>query len=324
MKAIAIEQRKLVWTDVEDPVLKTGEVSIRVHATAVNRADLSQREGNYAPPPGSSDILGLECSGIVDDVAVGVKSFKVGDKVCALLAGGGYAEWVAVPEGQVVPIPTGQDFIQAAAIPEVFATAYLNIFMEAAAQEGETVLIHAGASGVGTAAIQMCKVFGNPCFVTVGSQEKVDRCMELGATNGCDRHDDEFVELVPRWTKGGGVDVILDPVGGRYLKDNLKVLNRDGRLVIIGLMGGATTELALGPLMMKRQHIIGSTLRARSIDAKAAVMAELQRRVWPEIEAGSITPIIERVMRIEEAESAHELIASNETIGKVVLQVSLD
>ena len=167
MKAIAIENGELVWTDSEDPVPKSGEVSIRVYATAVNRADLSQREGNYAPPPGSSDILGLECSGVVDDVGLGVESFKIGDKVCALLSGGGYAERVTVPEGQVVPIPADHDFIQAAAIPEVFATAYLNIFMEAAAKEGETVLIHAGASGVGTAAIQMCKVFGNPCFVTV-------------------------------------------------------------------------------------------------------------------------------------------------------------
>ena len=322
MKAIASDGGELVWKEFDDPPLGEGEVAIQVHATAVNRADLSQRAGNYVPPPGASEILGLECAGIVDGVGKNVQSFKSGDAVCALLAGGGYAERVVVPSGQVVPIPAGLDFIQAAALPEVFATAYLNIFMEAAAKPGELVLIHAGASGVGTAAIQMCRAFGNPCFVTVGSQEKVEQCLELGATDGCNRHTDNFVELVPQWTNAAGVDVILDPVGGRYLKHNLQCLRRDGRLVIIGLMGGATAEVALGPLMIKRQRIIGSTLRARSVEAKAAVMNELRRRVWPEIEAGVISPIVESVIPVQEADAAHQLIASNETIGKVVLQVN--
>lgn len=321
MKAIEIEGEKLVWRDVPDPAPKAGEVLIRSHATAVNRADLVQRTGGYPPPPGASPILGLECAGEVVAVGEGVARYKPGDRVCALLAGGGYAELVSVPAGQVLRVPKGLEFEQAASLPEVFATAYLNLYMEAKLEPGERVLLHAGASGVGTAAIQLLKVSHNPCWVTAGAADKIARCMELGAQGGADRHGESFATLAKTWTEGHGFDVILDPVGGAYLKDNLASLAVDGRLVIIGLMGGAEAQVSLGLMMVKRLRIIGSTLRARSIAAKAAVMDELERNVWPAIESGAIRPIIDAVIPIAEAERAHALIASNDTVGKVVLAI---
>jgi putative PIG3 family NAD(P)H quinone oxidoreductase len=321
MKAIKVNGERLEWTDAPTPAAGVGEVRIRVLATAVNRADLVQRGGGYPPPPGASDILGLECAGEVLEVGEGVVRVAPGDAVCALLAGGGYAEQVVVPAGQVLPIPRGLDFVQAAALPEVFATAFLNLYMEAGLTPGETVLLHAGASGVGTAAIQLCAATGNECFVTAGSAEKVARCVELGAAGGWDRHDGSFVEAVRAWS-AAGVDVILDPVGGSYLADNLSVLNVDGRLVIIGLMGGAETAVHLGLMMVKRLHVIGSTLRARPISAKAAVMDRLAEEVWPHIESGRIKPIIEEVVPIEEADRAHQLIAGDQTVGKVILAVA--
>ena len=321
MQAIQIVDGELEWCETPRPTASFGEVVIEVHATAVNRADLSQRGGGYAPPPGASNILGLECSGTVSEVGEEVGSFHVGDEVCALLAGGGYAEYVSVPAGQVLPKPRRLSMIEAAALPEVIATAYLNIYLEANAQFGETVLIHAGASGVGTAAIQLCKALGNPCFVTVGSDEKVRACVVLGATAGCNRHTEKFSSRVLDWTEGNGVDVILDPVGANYLASNLKCLAMDGRLVVIGLLGGAETVLSLGPLMMKRQRVIGSTLRARPIEEKSRIMAELKTRVWPRIDSGEITAVIERVIRVEEAQQAHELLATDQTFGKLVLAV---
>ncbi|HEY5644769.1 MAG TPA: NAD(P)H-quinone oxidoreductase [Pseudomonadales bacterium] len=320
MKAIQVDGDRLVWKETESPTLGTGEVRIRVAATAVNRADLVQRRGGYPPPPGASPILGLECAGEVVEVGEGVARCAPGDRVCALLAGGGYAEEVVVPAGQVLPLPGGIGMVEAAALPEVFATAFLNLFMEANLTRGESVLLHAGASGVGTAAIQLCVQSGNPCFVTAGSAEKIDRCVALGAGGGWNRHDGSFVEAVRAWA-GAGVDVILDPVGAAYLGDNLSVLATDGRLVVIGLMGGAETKLNLGVMMVKRQRLIGSTLRARSVGAKAAVMDRLRDEVWPHIERGAIQPIIETVIPIEEAERAHELVASDATFGKVVLRV---
>jgi len=320
MKAIQVEDGKLVWADAEAGAVGVGEVRIRVAATAVNRADLVQRTGGYPPPPGASPILGLECSGDVLEVGEGVSRVSVGDAVCALLAGGGYAEEVIVPAGQVLPIPAGLSMTEAAALPEVFATAYLNLFMEANTSLGETVLLHAGASGVGTAAIQLCKQRGNPCFVTAGNPEKIERCLALGAEGGWNRHDGDFVEPVKAWAPTG-VDVILDPVGAGYLADNLAVLGLDGRLVIIGLMGGAEASVNLGLMMVKRQRIIGSTLRARSVAAKAAVMDALQAEVWPHIESGAIRPIVEAIIPIEEAERAHALVAADQTFGKVVMAV---
>jgi putative PIG3 family NAD(P)H quinone oxidoreductase len=321
VKAIVVEGSELVWRDVPDPAPARGEVLIRNHASAINRADLVQRSGGYPPPSGASPILGLECAGEVVAVGDGVTRFAPGDRVCALLAGGGYAESVTVPAGQVAPMPRGLSFAEAAALPEVFATAYLNLFMEAKLARGERVLLHAGASGVGTAAIQLCRANHNPCWVTAGNATKIQRCIALGAVDGAERHTRPFAECVPAWTDGEGFDVILDPVGAAYLADNLKCLRNDGRLVLIGLMGGATAELPLALLMMKRLRIIGSTLRARSIAAKATVVDELVAEVWPLIEAGAIKPIIDAQFPITAADKAHALVASNETFGKVVLTI---
>ena len=321
MKAILLQNNTLTWADAPVPELGPGQVRIGVKATAINRADLVQRAGGYPPPPGASPILGLECAGEVLEVGEGVRRVAAGDQVCALLAGGGYAEQVVVPAGQVLKVPRGFDAIRAAAIPEVFATAYLNLYMEAGLQKQERVLLHAGASGVGTAAIAMCKAFHNPCFVTAGSADKIARCVELGADGGADRHADDFHEVVKAWAEAGGVDVILDPVGAAYLMHNLGYLNIGGRLVLIGLMGGAQADINLGLLMMKRARIIGSTLRARPISEKAAVMDALHTRVWPLFESGAIEPVIEAVIPIQEAERAHALVAGNDTVGKVVLEL---
>lgn len=322
MKAIQADGGKLVWGAVDEEQCAPGLVKIDVAATAINRADLVQVTGGYPPPPGASPILGLECAGVVSEVGEGVQRVKVGDEVCALLAGGGYAERVVVPAGQVLPIPSGLSLLQAAAIPEVFATAYLNLYMEAGLSTGERVIVHAGASGVGTAAIQMLKQTSNPVFITAGSQQKIDQCIELGADAGHDRHSGSFVDTARSWCADGGVDVILDPVGAQYLADNLNLLRLNGRLVLIGLMSGATTEINLGLMMMKRLRLIGSTLRARPIGEKAQVMDELLQNIWPHFASGVIKPIIEASFPIEQAQKAHELVASNETIGKVLLQVS--
>jgi putative PIG3 family NAD(P)H quinone oxidoreductase len=250
-----------------------------------------------------------------------VTRVEPGDLVCALLAGGGYAEQVVVPAGQVLKVPAGFDAVRAAAIPEVFATAYLNLYMEAALAKGERVLLHAGASGVGTAGVQLCRALGNPCLVTAGGQDKIERCVALGADGGADRHAGGFEDTVKAWTDGAGVDVILDPVGASYLDQNVRCLATGGRLVLIGLMGGAAAEINLGMLLVKRLRLIGSTLRARPVSEKAAVMDALHRRIWPLFESGDVEPVIERVMPITEADAAHALVASNETVGKVVLTV---
>ncbi len=321
MKAIVVENTELQWRDAPDPAVGVGELLIRNHATAINRADLAQRAGGYPPPPGASPILGLECAGEVIAVGEGVTRHAVGDRVCALLAGGGYAERVSAPAGQVVRMPRGLTFAQAAALPEVFATAYLNLFMEARLAVGERVLLHAGASGVGTAAIQLCTMNHSASFVTAGSDAKIERCIALGASGGANRHGGAFADRVAEWTNGQGFDVILDPVGAAYLKDNLRSLRIEGRLVIIGLLGGAVAELELAPMMLKRLRVIGSTLRSRSIAAKSAVMDALERVVWPRIDAGEVRPIVDVVLPIRDAQRAHELVASDQTFGKVVLEL---
>ncbi|MBV1906578.1 MAG: NAD(P)H-quinone oxidoreductase [Pseudomonadales bacterium] len=319
MKAIEQVEGRLCWNDAEDLKPGVGEILIANRATAINRADLLQRKGAYPPPPGASQVLGLECAGEVIAVGEGVARFKAGDAVCALLSGGGYAEQVCVPAGQALPVPKGLSFEQAAAIPEVFATAYLNLFSEAAIQRTETVLLHAGASGVGTAAIQLCKSFDNPCFVTVGSDDKVERCIELGARGGCNRHNENFVEKIAEWTESKGIDVILDPVGGRYLADNIASLALEGRLVLIGLMGGIKAELSLAILLTKRLKVVGSTLRTRTIAAKSKIMSNLEQYVWQKFESGEIQPVIERIMPIQDADAAHKLVESDMTFGKVIL-----
>ena len=322
MKAILInDDKSLTWGEFDDPVQGGNDVLIRVAATAINRADLVQRSGGYPPPPGASPILGLECAGEVVSVGVGCKRFKPGDHVCALLPGGGYAEYAAVDEGSVLPIPAGLSLSEAAGIPEVFATAWLNLFMEAGVKFGEKVVLHAGASGVGTAGIQMCRVNDIETFVTVGSKEKLDACLELGASAGSNRHDGPFLEAAKAFAPQGA-DVILDPVGAGYLEDNVQLLGPGGRLVLIGLMGGINADLNLAALMMKRARIIGSTLRARPLEEKAAVMEQLESRLWPHFESGEIKVVVEKSFPIEKAGEAHHLVASDETVGKVILDVN--
>ena len=321
MKAIQVDGEDLVWADFAPSDCTAGTVKIRVHATAINRADLLQRAGGYPPPPGASPIMGLECAGEVIELGEGVQRCKVGDHVCALLAGGGYAEEVIVPAGQVLPVPNGLSMVEAAAIPEVFATAYLNLYMEGALQAAEKVIVHAGASGVGTAAIQLLAQSNNPVFVTVGSAAKLQNCIELGAAAGSVRHEGSFADAARQWAGDAGVDVILDPVGGQYLMGNLNLLGLGGRLVLIGLMGGAVTEINLALLMGKRARVVGSTLRARPISEKAAVMDQLAKNVWPGLESGAIKPIIEAEFPIQQVAEAHALMASNNTVGKIVLTV---
>ena len=321
MKAIQIDGDRLTWSDREIHGPGSGEVGIAVRASAVNRADLLQRRGAYPPPPGASEVLGLECAGVVETVGEGVAGLRPGDEVCALLAGGGYAEKAVAPAPQVLPVPEGLSLVEAAALPEVFATAYLNLYMEAGLREGEKALLHAGASGVGTAAIQLCREFGNPCYVTAGSDDKIARCMELGASGGSNRHRERFADRAAEWTGGEGFDVILDPVGGPYLADNLECLGLEGRLVLIGAMGGARASFSIGVLMARRLKLVGSTLRARSVARKGEILAELRRRVWPRIDAGAIRPVIEAVVPMDRAEEAHRLIAGDRTFGKVVLEV---
>ena len=318
MKAIQVDGENLIWADFERQACGPGHLRIEVAASAINRADLMQRNGGYPPPPGASPIMGLECSGTVTELGEGVSSFAVGDEVCALLAGGGYAEEVVVPAGQVLPVPEGVSVVDAAALPEVFATAYLNLYMEAGLTPTERVIIHAGASGVGTAALQMLKHSNNPSFVTVGNQSKLDQCKALGAEAGSIRHHEPFVPAVQAWARHG-VDVILDPVGGQYLLDNFTVLGLGGRLVLIGLMGGAIAEANLGLLMMKRARVIGSTLRARPIGEKALVMDGLKRDVWPRLKDGSIKPVVEARFPIKHTAEAHALMATNDTVGKILL-----
>ena len=320
MKAVLIGGGKLRLGELPEPDVGVGEVKIAVAASAVNRADLAQVAGAYPPPPGASNIPGLECSGEVMEVGEGVTSLAPGAQVCALLAGGGYAETAVAPAGQVLKIPSGLSPLQAAAIPEVFATAYLNLYQEAGLALGERVLLHAGASGVGTAALQLCRESGNPAFVTLGSDDKLKRCLALGAAGGVNRHTGNFAAQVAQWTDGQGFDVILDPVGAAYLRDNLASLATDGRLLLIGLLGGAKAEVALGLVLMKRLRLIGSTLRARSIPAKSAVMDGLKVHVWPKLESGAIKPVIEACFPMAEAQRAHALVAGNETLGKVLLE----
>ena len=322
MRVISVsETGDLLWTEAADLVPSPAEILIDVKATAINRADLMQRKGLYPPPPGAPETMGLECAGIVMAVGRDVTHHQVGDRVCALLAGGGYAEQAVVDQGSALKIPDNLDFEQAAAIPEVFATAWLNLFIEAALQPGERVVLNAGASGVGTAAIQLCHAFGSESFVTAGSASKIEACLKLGAKGGHNRRDGGFIDaLRALWPQGA--DVILDPVGASYLAENLEALTLNGRLVLIGLMGGSRSEIDLAKLMMKRLRVVGSTLRARPLEEKASIMAELSQYVWPKISQGEIVPIIQQVFPIQSASAAHELMASDVTIGKVVLKVS--
>jgi putative PIG3 family NAD(P)H quinone oxidoreductase len=322
MRVISVSEiGDLLWTEAPNLAPGPAEILIDVKATAINRADLMQRKGLYPPPPGAPQTMGLECAGVVAAVGRDVTHHQVGDRVCALLAGGGYAEQAVVDQGSALKMPENLSFEQAAAIPEVFATAWLNLFIEAGLQPGERVVLHAGASGVGTAAIQLCHAFGSESFVTAGSTSKIEACLKLGAKGGQNRREGGFIDaLRALWPQGA--DVILDPVGASYLAENLEALTLNGRLVLIGLMGGSRSEIDLAKLMMKRLRVVGSTLRARPLEEKASIMAELGQYVWPKISQGDIVPIIQQVFPIQAASEAHELVASDGTIGKVVLKVT--
>ncbi len=315
MKALQAVEKKPVVVEVPRPECTEGQVRIRVTATGVNRADLLQVAGLYPPPPGVSDVLGLECAGEIVE-ATADSGWQVGDQVCALLAGGGMAEEVCVDARHVLPLPQGLTLLEAAAVPEVYATAWLNVFMLGEAKKGDRVLIHAGASGVGSAAIQLCKALEIDCWVSVGSQERLDYCIELGAQGGVIRGDG--IEGLQEF---GPFDVILDPVGASYAVQNLKMLAVDGRWVNIGLMGGRRVELDLAQLLGKRIHFIGSTLRTRDDGFKADLIASLRQQVWPMFAAGKLHPQAEEVFDFADAEQAFARLASNQVNGKLVLKL---
>ncbi|MEU7430575.1 NAD(P)H-quinone oxidoreductase [Streptomyces sp. ISID311] len=325
MRAITIPEpggpEALVRADVPDPQPAEGEVLIEVAASAVNRADLLQRQGFYDPPPGSSPYPGLECSGRITALGPGVHGWAVGDEVCALLAGGGYAEQVAVPAGQVLPVPDGLDLVTAAALPEVTCTVWSNVFMIAHLRPGETLLVHGGASGIGTMAIQLAKAVGARVAVTAGGPEKLARCAELGADILIDYREQDFVQEIRKATDGAGADVILDIIGAKYLQRNVKALAVSGRLAIIGLQGGVKAELNLAALMAKRAAITGAGLRARPLNEKAAIVAAVREHVWPLIANGQVRPIVDRTLPMAEAAEAHRIVEASAHVGKVVLTV---
>ena len=304
------------------PEMRPEAIRIRVAACAVNRADLLQRQGFYPPPPGASDILGLECAGEVVEVASDVTNFAVGDRAMALLAGGGYSEDVVVSAGSAMKVPERLSYEQAAAVPEVFLTVFLNVFQLAGLKAGDTALVHGGGSGIGTAFIQLVKEAGAKCIITAGSEEKCNRCLELGADVAVNYREGDFVAEAKAATGGAGVDVILDSIGGSYLAQNLDALATGGRLVLIGLMGGAKAEISLGMVLAKRLQVLGSTLRARPDAEKAAIVAGLLEQFGAALDAGTIGPIVDRVMPLAEAGDAHRLIKASEHFGKVVLSVS--
>jgi putative PIG3 family NAD(P)H quinone oxidoreductase len=299
-----------------------GEVLVKVEAAGVNRPDVAQRQGNYPPPPGASDIPGLEIAGSVVALGVGVNHLKTGDKVCALVTGHGYAEYCAVPEVQCLPVPTGFSMIEAAALPETFFTVWTNLFERGRFQRGESVLIHGGTSGIGTTAIQLARAFGaKDIFATAGSADKCKACEQLGATRAIDYKREDFVKVVKDTTNKRGVDVILDMVCGPYVPRNISALAADGRCVTIALLGGNLAEVNFGVVMMKRLTLTGSTLRARSVEQKAAIAQALKREVWPLLEAGKVKPVLYKTFPLQEAAAAHALMESSAHIGKIVLTV---
>ncbi len=315
MKALQGVEGQVVWAQEPSPACDVGQVRIRVAAAGLNRADLLQKAGLYPPPPGASQVLGLECSGVVSEVGAG-SSWQVGDRVCALLAGGGMAEEVVVDGRHVLPVPDGMSLAEAAALPEVYATVWLNLYQLAALNPGEKVLLHAGASGIGSAAIQLCKAFGNPCWVSVGSAERLAYCEALGAQGGVIRTGDlqSLVDLGP-------FDVILDPVGGDYAALNLKLLARDGRWVLIGLMGGREAKVDLAQVLAKRVQLLGSTLRSRDDQFKADLLSDLGQHVWPLFAEGRLRPQLAKTFAIEDAEAAFTELATNTVAGKLVLVI---
>ncbi|MCG3121448.1 MAG: Phthiocerol/phenolphthiocerol synthesis polyketide synthase type I PpsC [bacterium] len=321
LRAGADPARTLAVAEVPTPAFNADSVLIEIHATAVNRADLLQRRGLYPPPPGESDIIGLEAAGVIVAKGTDVKSWQIGERVFCLLGGGGYAEYVAVHQDMLLPIPAHLSFEQAAAIPEAFYTAFVNLFREGDLKAGELVLIHAGASGVGTAAIQLAQHAGATVLVTAGSDEKIRRCLELGANGGINYKTEDFAARVTALAQPPGVDMILDCVGGEYLHKNLALLRQQGRLVLIGLLGGAKSEIDLTLVLRRRLRLIGSVLRSRALAEKIALTAAFKEKILPLFVKQQIHPVIDSVFPLAAAGEAHDHIAANKNFGKVVLQV---
>ncbi|MFJ4800049.1 NAD(P)H-quinone oxidoreductase [Streptomyces murinus] len=323
MHAITIPEpggpEALVWDEVPDPVAGEGEVLVEVVASAVNRADVLQRQGFYNPPPGASPYPGLECSGRIAAIGPGVSGWTVGDEVCALLAGGGYAQKVVVPAGQLLPVPAGVDLVQAAALPEVACTVWSNVFMISHLRPGETLLVHGGSSGIGTMAIQLAKAVGAKVAVTAGTKEKLERCAELGADILINYREQDFVAEVEEATGGAGADVILDNMGAKYLDRNVRTLAVNGRLAIIGLQGGAKGELNIGALLHKRAAVTATSLRARPVEEKTAIVAAVREHVWPLLAAGRVRPVVDRELPMVRAAEAHRVVEESGHIGKVLL-----
>ncbi len=304
------------------PLPGAGEVLIQVAAAGINRPDVMQRQGEYPPPAGASDIPGLEVAGTVAAVGLGVNYTKIGDAVCALVTGGGYATYCVAPEPQCLPVPTGLSMAEAAALPETFFTVWTNLFERGHFKPGETVLIHGGTSGIGTTAIQLAKALGaHQIFATAGSRDKCHACERLGATRGIDYKHEDFVKITKEATAGRGIDVVLDMVGGDYVQRNINALALEGRIVYIAFLHGAKAEINLAPLMLKRGTLTGSTLRARTVEQKGAIAASLRRVVWPLIEQGKVRPQVFRTFPLAEAAEAHRLMESSAHIGKIVLTV---
>ncbi|WP_262851493.1 NAD(P)H-quinone oxidoreductase [Mumia quercus] len=323
MRAVVVKEpggpEALNVVDLPDPVAGPGEVVIDVVAAGVNRADVLQRQGNYPPPPGASEILGLECSGLVASVGPDVTAWKVGDPVVALLAGGGYAEKVVVPQGQVAPLPEGMDPVAAGGLMEVAATVWSNVFMTADLQPGERLLVHGGASGIGTMAIQMAKAFGAWVAVTAGSEAKLEACRDLGADVAMNYREIDFVEGLRAATEGHGADVILDNMGAAYLPRNVSALAHDGRLVVIGLQGGAKGELNLGALLAKRGSVAAIGLRGRPKDQKAEIVRDLVSSTWALFADQTLNPVIHATFPLEQVAEAHRVLDESTNVGKVVL-----
>lgn len=323
MQAIVVDaasaDKTLHWQTVDDPLPGPGEVLVDIHATAVNRADLLQRQGQYPPPPGAPPYMGLEMAGIVAALGQGVGGWRVGERVCALLAGGGYAERVAVPSALLTRLPDDWDFVKAAAFPEVFYTAYVNLFVEAGLQAGETVLIHGGASGVGTAAIQLAKARGCRVAATASTAHKLEACRRLGADIAINYRETDFAEALLEACDGA--DVVLDIAAAPYLERHIGLLKTRGRLVVIALLGGDRAEVDLGTVLRKRLRLIGSVLRSRSLAEKTAIVDGFRRRFWPLLAAEKIAPVVDTVLPIRQVAEAHAILQQNRNTGKVVLQV---
>ncbi|CAM4331149.1 NAD(P)H-quinone oxidoreductase [Bordetella tumbae] len=325
MRAIEISQpggpEVLVPVDRPVPEPGAGEVLIKVAAAGVNRPDVFQRKGNYAPPPGASDLPGLEVAGEIvgGDAAAG--GFAIGDKVCALVAGGGYAEYCVAPAVQCLPVPKGLSEIEAAGLPETYFTVWSNVFDRGALQEGESLLVHGGASGIGTTAIQLARAMGNPVYATVGSDDRARAVEALGAARGINYKTEDFVQVVRDATDGAGVNVILDMVAGDYINRDMKCLADDGRIVVIALLGGARSEVDGNQILRRRLTLTGSTLRPRPVAFKGAIAKSLRARAWPLLEQGSIKPIVHATFPLEQASAAHAMMEAGENIGKIILTV---